>query len=471
MLTRYGKKVLVQRAVDLGGIPRAFRAEPLTAEEMEFYAESLNERRGKSVLRRLKDDLLESASFGFFFKGVIYGNRGTGKSTEINRLLDSPEVSHRFLSIRLDALQDLNPQTFSVADVLLLMCINLIEACETHCHEKGEAFHEAGTVISDLQDQLAPYFPELQNREQRTKTTGGTGEVSILQTLKLGIRIEGQTRLDVVNRRESLTGLTETITRLIQVVTQRLPYLELLIIGENFDKEQVPQKLLQDTFVQYSAIFRELPLHLLFTLPVPFVYSWGDQLPFKREHRYPVYDVPVFTGDHQIDSQGCAALKEVVEKRADVPAIFDERALNLLIAASGGDLYLLFSMIHKAGRIAGYRHADHPETDSRIVPSDAELVVREQLGIFRNEMGTAPSDTDPTTWELKRDRLRSIYEQDPAAIVPDPAIYQLLRRRAVLFCNGKGRYGVHPLAVEMLREQLKSDETFEYRGGGVDLGV
>lgn len=42
----------------------------------------------------------------------------------------------------------------------------------------------------------------------------------------------------------------------------------------------------------------------------------------------------------------------------------------------------------------------------------------------------------------------------------------MLRRRAVLFCNGEGRYAVHPLAVEMLREQLK---VLEYKGGGLDI--
>jgi hypothetical protein len=66
-------------------------------------------------------------------------------------------------------------------------------------------------------------------------------------------------------------------------------------------------------------------------------------------------------------------------------------------------------------------------------------------------------------------KLRDIYEGTVAASVPDKALYQLLRRRAVLFFNGKGRYGVHPMAVEILREQLAGDTQFNYRGGGLDL--
>ena len=99
---------------------------------------------------------------------------------------------------------------------------------------------------------------------------------------------------------------------------------------------------------------------------------------------------------------------------------------------------------------------------------DAAIVAREQLSIFRNEMGTTNPDQE-TDWPTKRDKLRKIYEDDPEAAVPDPALYQLLRRRAVLFCNGKGRYAAHPLAVEMLRENYTNDTNFTYKGGGLDL--
>jgi hypothetical protein len=39
----------------------------------------------------------------------------------------------------------------------------------------------------------------------------------------------------------------------------------------------------------------------------------------------------------------------------------------------------------------------------------------------------------------------------------------------VLFFNGKGWYGVHPMAAEILREQLSGEPAFKYRGGGLDL--
>src|SRR5580693_8638595 len=180
--TQTPKRVLVERAIDVAGIPRAFRPEPLIAEEMaQFYSDSLDRQRTNQLLRLLKDDLLESADQGYFFKGVLYGNRGVGKSTEINRLLDEDAIKEKFVVVRLDALTELNPQTFSVADVLLLLLANLIGCCVEKCDEVGRAFHEAGIMTADLQQTLAPFFPELQSKEQLTRATGGSGEINVLQ--------------------------------------------------------------------------------------------------------------------------------------------------------------------------------------------------------------------------------------------------------------------------------------------------
>jgi hypothetical protein len=468
--TRSRKGGLVQRATDVAGIPRAFRPEPLIAEEMEqFYAGSLNRQRANRLSRRIKNDLLESAEQGFFFQGVLYGNRGVGKSTEINRLLDEDAIKKKFVVIRLDALYELNPQTFSVADVLLLLLANLIERCVEKCGEEGRAFHEAGIMATDLQETLAPFFPELQNKISKADTTGGSGEINLLQIVKLGIRVEGQRKVDSVNARETLANLSAVIERQISIARERLPEYELLVVGENFDKEQIPQSLLKDTFVQYASVLRDLRLHILFTLPVPFVYSFGEELSFRRENRYPVYDVPVCNQEHKRDDAGCKALIELMQKRADLSSIFASDALELLLRASGGDLYRLFAITIESGKEARYRHEDHPSSERRVLAVDVTKVVWQQLGIFRNELGTAPNDPDDSSWPDKLQKLRDIYEGTAAASVPDKALYQLLRRRAILFFNGKGRYGVHPMAAEILREQLANDTHFNYRGGGLDL--
>lgn len=77
---------------------------------------------------------------------------------------------------------------------------------------------------ADLQKSFAAFFPELQSKEQASKTTGGSGEVNVLQFIKLGIRLEGQRRFDTVAARERLTELTAMLDRYIGVA--RAPAVE-----------------------------------------------------------------------------------------------------------------------------------------------------------------------------------------------------------------------------------------------------
>jgi hypothetical protein len=52
--------MFVERTTDIGGIPKAFRPDPLRAEEMDrFYSDSLDKRRGNYLNRRIKDALIE----------------------------------------------------------------------------------------------------------------------------------------------------------------------------------------------------------------------------------------------------------------------------------------------------------------------------------------------------------------------------------------------------------------------------
>ena len=229
-----------------------------------------------------------------------------------------------------------------------------------------------------------------------------------------------------------------------------------------FSKIKIPKALLDETFVQYAPLFRNLPLHLLFTLPIPFVHSNDTKLPFDRDRQYAIYDIPVCDENHKPNPEGINALNELLEKRADMDSLFAKDAFDLLLRAASGDLHLLFTMIVTAGKHARYRNEDHPDTEAKVLLADVKVAVLKELSAFRNRMGTVPGDSDPTTWEMKKLKLRAIYENSPDAKIPDEPLYQLLRRRAVLYFNGPGRYGVHPLAIELLKEQFSADATFTY---------
>src|SRR5438477_264612 len=111
---------------DLDGLHLTLRPEPLMGmEEFEkYYREQVNEVRGEDTVARLSLKLQQA--YGTVpFRAFLTGHSGVGKSTEITRLLKS--VKDRHAGIRLSIATELNPASFKVFDVLLLMLARLAE--------------------------------------------------------------------------------------------------------------------------------------------------------------------------------------------------------------------------------------------------------------------------------------------------------------------------------------------------------
>ena len=70
------------------------------------------------------------------------------------------------------------------------------------------------------------------------------------------------------------------------------------------------------------------------------------------------------------------------------------------------------------------------------------------------KLGQSPYDiAEQTPYSEKSKRLVDVYNRTPDHDVPDPILYSLLRGRAIQEFNGEGWFGVHPLVVDILKEQ------------------
>ena len=72
---------------------------------------------------------------------------------------------------------------------------------------------------------------------------------------------------------------------------------------------------------------------------------------------------------------------------------------------------------------------------------------------YRRLLGQSPYDAQPIPYDDKRAKLLAVYSASPNCDVPDPVLYSLLRARAVQEFNGAGWFGVHPLVVDILKQQ------------------
>src|SRR5437764_8207358 len=116
-------------ATNLDDLHLTLRPEPLVEPEefKKYYRAQVNEVRGEDTVARLSRKL-QQAYQALPLKVFLMGHPGVGKSTEITRLLDRVKDQH--VGIRLSIATELNPASFKVFDVLLLMLARLAEEAE-----------------------------------------------------------------------------------------------------------------------------------------------------------------------------------------------------------------------------------------------------------------------------------------------------------------------------------------------------
>jgi len=456
-------------ASDLDQLYLTLRPEPLIEpdEFKMFYRGEVNQVRGEDTVARLARKLRQSHR-SVSFKAFLMGHPGVGKSTEISRLLE--ETRDHYTGIRLSIATELNPASFKVFDVLLLILIRLTEEANR------QAVFPVEATLSTLASSVQQWFSETHITQTGTRNIGagveaggGIKEGSPWATL-LGLFATAKAEMKYTAERKTesveynlrrLPDLLSLCNRLITACNDALlqhSSKEYLVIVEDFDKTGISPQQLQELFIQYGTVFQDLRVNIIFTIPVWLAYSdEANRLPFDR---YMIHDTPVYDSSHSPHEKGRSAVQKVLEARA-APSLFADGQMTRLIVASGGNLRDLFALVLDAGESALLRDAG----SKRIESTDADLAINKMRRDYRMKLGQSPYDSQPIPYSKKSERLLAVYHGNPDHDIPDPVLYSLLRCRAIQEFNGRGWYGVHPLVVEILKEQehLKPQEP-----GGTD---
>jgi hypothetical protein len=432
------------------------RPEPLEKPEefRKFYRAEVNEVRGEDTVARLSSRLQQS--FGALpFRAFVMGHPGVGKSTEISRLLQRVKDQH--VGVRLSVATELNPASFKVFDILLLMLARLAETAKDL-----NAIPFQGDRSEALVRDITQWFANEQTRNSRTRTTGaevvaGVKEGSLWATVfglfgsaKAEMKYAAERKTETIEYRlQRLPDLIDLCNKLIDLSGETLREKtgkEWLLVVEDLDKSVISPQQLQDLFIQYGAVFENLRVSTIFTIPVWLAYSpEAIRLPGER---YMIHDTPVYDQQHNPHEKGRAAVQKVLEARAS-PSLFDHGQMMRLIVASGGNLRDLFSLVSEAGERARLRNPPA----SLIGPDDAKAAIGKMRGEYTRRLGQSPYDMKEIPYSAKSSRLVGVYNSAPDNEIPDPVLYSLLRGRAIQEFNGDVWFGVHPLVVDILKEQ------------------
>ncbi len=444
------------------------RPDPLEKpEEFErYYRPQINEVRGDDTVARLSLKLQQSYR-ALPFKAFVMGHPGVGKSTEITRLLQRVKDQH--IGVRLSVATELNPFSFKVFVVLLLMLARLAEEAD-----RIKAIPLEGILSGHLVKDIQQWFGSEQIKSSRTTTfaagvEAGAGVkegspwaalLGLFASAKAEMKYASDRKAETVEHRlQRLPDLVALCNRLLDICTETLlrkSGKEWVLVVEDLDKTGISPQQLQELFIQYGTVFQDLRVNMIFTIPVWLAYSpEANRLPFEW---HMMHDTPVYDQRHEPHTKGRTAIQAVLEARVS-PSLFADDQMTRLIVASGGNLRDLFALVLDAGEGASLRNPPA----AVIGPDDATAAINKLRRDYRMKLGQSPYDAEQIPYSDKLSRLLAVYADSPDNAIPDPVLYSLLRGRAVQEFNGNGWFGVHPLVVDILKDQehLKLDD----RGG------
>ncbi len=317
--------------------PRA----PLQGESLKaFYVE-----RPASPLAELRVGLQFLSKPGKF---LFTGPRGSGKSTELHRLVEQEGMGDQFFVTHFSVIDALNPHDLQYIDLLLGTANQVFNNATSQ-----EILPRGVTQIikDDLLDEIYQWFTrdllhEVPFRSPKPEWSLAAKVNFLAVELEGKLNNEPRTRQIVRERTElRLNELLDNLNYVLDEV-RRQANREPLIIIEDIDKLDL--KLARDMYFQHAASLTAPKAHIIYTFPIALRYT-NDFIQIRRnfDEDITLPNIKVTRRDGAADAEGQAMLRQVVLERMQAGLIAEE-AITLLVTMSGGIPVTLIDLTQRA---------------------------------------------------------------------------------------------------------------------------
>jgi hypothetical protein len=341
--------------------------------------------RKRNPLDKIKRALLRSSSLSQKF--LFSGHRGSGKSTELNRLTAYPEIQEKYFIVHYSVRDVLDPAGLEYTDLLLSIGAQIfIEA-----REKGKL-----RLKKKLLDELRRWMGALGTEKSEQVDTGveiGTD----LKVLQAKLKTGDTSRINIRKNIEARLPTFVSITNLIIAEVEEKLEKEVLVAIDDLDKPdlEVARKL----FYERQTSLTLPACSIIYTIPIALLYSSDAtqvKQPFTESHRLPNVTT-TNRRDRSPDREGREVMREFVKKRMSLDLI-DEEALNYAIYISGGVFREMARVMSMAADNATARGA------GKIGKQDVEDAESEIRNEFRRMLETEDYEAlvkIHKSWELR----------------------------------------------------------------------
>ena len=431
----------IEKAEELGSFLRVFEPEPLKGNLLSkfYYDKTMASRTGDPYESPMNILFEECTTPGITNAHLLLGHGGCGKSAELQHLKQRFEKVEQPVWM-VDFEKDMDVFQANCWDIMLGIAEGLCSiAAENNI--KG---------LDGVLGQVSEYLKadrEVSNETERVSGAGASvgaeaktpsilrGVLNLFATLKFELKANTTTRTIVKEKMERRASEWLNYINIISdSITSKLNGKQPVIIFENVDKIQPPARAME--IFHYRAL-AQIPFPVIYTFPISLSYDSQFTLieGFYKPHILPM--IKVRNIDKTENDEGIIAIRDIIELRAN-PALFEEKALKLLIMQTGGELKGLFRCIISSAHRADRRKAEKIEIED----------VNRALSGMKSDLTRRISLPD---YQM----LANIYN-DPKykeQIEDKQFILKQMQALVVLEYNGDRWHGLHPLIAEFLKKQ------------------
>ena len=359
---------------------------------------------------------------------LLLGFSGCGKTTILKQLREQLRATDVVLAADVAEYVQQEPKP-DLEWLLTVIAVALLSAAQAELGDKGLSIQ--ASFINEIKQLLdSPVEIEQLNLEY------------LKVNLKGGAPLASRLRQTLINQRE---GVVASFARLLEHfrVNSGVPRPILVLDGFEkittaVDESAAAYRALTSLFDLHHKVLKTPGLHVVYVLPPQALRI----APSLREHYDNVQLIPCVRvsgppPERKVDLGGQAILREVLAKRIDVNALFAPDAVNVLIAASGGHLRLLFRLAAEAVKAAVFAFDREGPSAVPISRAAVEAAIAEH-GVLRRDAARPFAETLAA---IARDG--DLLGSDTSAV--DRVTTALALDQVLPYRNGDVWYDVHPM--------------------------
>lgn len=424
----------MRRATVLKDIPKVFRPSPLSGESFDAFHVDTSEARGDDYANKLSTFL--NINIDDPQKILFMGHRGSGKSTELFKVIRNLENNFKIINFSIK--KEIDATDLNYIDLVFSMLNVVFE------NIKADKINIPQTTL----DNLISYWKsdkliEELKVEKMTAEATLSAKISFLTAITASVKgvLSTGKESKITVRKHIEPRLSQLIKYINALLLEYKTKLKKqgkipLIIIEDLDKLDIP--IAEDLFLNHRNVLIDIDVHIIYTFPIFLHYSEKyNEIKDSFSYTELLSMIKVNDKNKVPFEPGRRLIREIIKKRAELN-LFAPEALDFVIAKSGGTLRNIFEMLVKSA------------VKTIVIDDKATKISLEVVTSAYREL---KSDYERCISHKHLETLIQLYKDPHKKPLADENLRELLYCMAVIEYNGERWCDLHPAVEDMLKDK------------------